>query len=174
MACCPKGSLPYLEATYETKGTIIQTPAVEMYCAPIKGEKDAYGHYPHKGGIVMCPDVWGWGGGRTRAIADGLAEQGYIVVVGKFLSTPAKDGGTDGDGLSPNGQFDKEWIGNFPWPKQKVKVAGAIGYLKGLGVTSIGLMGFCYGGHLCAWASTLDPIVRKLHPRPPFIARDAR
>ena len=76
-----------------------------------------------------------------------------------------------------------EWIKNFPWSKQRFKVGGAIGYLKAMGCEQIGLLGFCYGGHLAAWGSTLDPIVRAapakltapqlivLSSRPPLTAR---
>ena len=103
--------------------------------------------------------MWGWNGGRVRAIADGLAEQGYKVAVGKFLSTPALDGGTDGDALPPDGEFNLEWIKNFPWEKQRPKVEAALGFLKAEGCTKIGVMGFCYGGHPACWASTIDPSV---------------
>ena len=89
--------------------------------------------------------MWGWNGGRVRAIADGLAEQGYKVAVGKFLSTPALDGGTDGDALPPDGEFNLEWIKNFPWEKQRPKLEAALGFLKAEGCTKIGVMGFCYG-----------------------------
>ena len=103
--------------------------------------------------------VWGWNGGRVRAIADGLAEQGYKVAVGKFLATPALDGGTDGDALPPDGAFSMDWIKNFPWEKQQPKVEAALGFLKAEGCTKIGVMGFCYGGHPACWASTTDPSV---------------
>lgn len=108
----------------------------------------------------MAPDVWGWNGGRVRAIADALADQGYLVVVGKFLATPPKDGGTDGDALAPTASFDPEWVSNFSWPKQKGKVHSAIGYLKEKGCKKIGVMGFCYGGHPACWASAEDADVK--------------
>ena len=49
---------------------------------------------------------------------------------------------------------------NFPWEKQKPKVEAALGYLKAAGCEKIGVMGFCYGAHLCCWASATDPTVK--------------
>ena len=70
--CCPVGSLPYLAATYAAKGEVVKLDAVELYHAPVSGQP--------KAGILICPDVWGWNGGRVRAIADGLAEQGLSLI----------------------------------------------------------------------------------------------
>ena len=102
--------------------------------------------------------VWGWNGGRVRAIADGLSEQGYKVAVGKFLA-PALDGGTDGDALPPDGDFSMDWIKQFPWETQRPKVEAALGFLKAEGCSKIGVLGFCYGGHPACWASTVEPSV---------------
>ena len=157
--CCPPGSLPYLEPTWSARGQIVQAEKVELYVSPPPPE-------PPVAGLLLCPDVWGWNGGRVRAIADGFAAEGYLVAVGKFLSTPAKDGGTDGDALPPGGSFDLEWMSsNFSWPKQQPKVAGALAYLKSRlaelqGPCKIGVVGFCYGGHPACFASVTDPDVR--------------
>ena len=111
--------------------------------------------------------VWGWNGGRVRAIADGLAEQGYHVVVAKLLVTPGR-AGTDGDALEPDATFDMDWIKTFPWPTQKPKVDAALSYLTSKGAESIGVMGFCYGGHPACWASRENAFPIKcgvvLHP----------
>ena len=149
-ACCPVGALPYLESEYSGKG---QTTTVgesdggicEIYEAPITGE-------PPTSAILMAPDVWGWNGGRVRAVADGLAEQGYRVIVGKFLVTEGR-AGTDGDALEPDASFDLNWIKTFPWEVQKPKVNACLAYLHASGATKIGVMGFCYGGHPSCWAS---------------------
>jgi len=151
MSCCPAGSLPYLAAEHQAKGKVVSLDAVELYQAPVEGTPTS--------GILIFPDVWGWNGGRVRAIADGLAEQGYNVIVAKMLSTPALDGGTDGDALPPDGQFSMDWIKNFPWEKQQPKVVAALGHLKAAGCAKIGVMGFCYGGHPSCWASTIEPAV---------------
>jgi dienelactone hydrolase len=104
----------------------------------------------------VCPDVWGWNGGRVRAIADALAANGHLVVVAKLLA-PGVDGGTDGDALPPDGEFSMDWIKGFPWEKQKPKVEAALAYLKGKGASKIGVFGLCYGGHPACWASATWP-----------------
>ncbi|EOD10873.1 hypothetical protein EMIHUDRAFT_215122 [Emiliania huxleyi CCMP1516] len=147
-ACCPVGSLPYLAATHTATGRVVDLGAVELYANTTNGTN----------GILICPDVWGWNGGRVRAIADGLSEQGYKVAVGKFLA-PALDGGTDGDALPPDGDFSMDWIKQFPWETQRPKVEAALGFLKAEGCSKIGVLGFCYGGHPACWASTVEPSV---------------
>ena len=92
-SCCPPGSAPYLAADYVAKGAVEDLGVVQLYVSPVDGA-------PTKA-ILRCPDVWGWNGGRVRAIADGLAAQGYLAVVAKLLSPPGgpPDGGTDGSKL---------------------------------------------------------------------------
>lgn len=144
--CCPPGSTPYLEATYAAQGSVVTLGAVDIYAAPAPVGS------PSTKGLLLCPDVWGWNGGRVRAIADALAGEGYIVVVPKLL-TPCMGEGTDGDALPPDGAFSMDWIKNFPWTAQKAKVDAALAYLRSQGATKIGVMGFCYGGHPSCWAS---------------------
>ena len=122
-----------------------------------------------KAALLVCPDVWGWNGGRVRAIADSLAAEGYFVVVGKFLSTPALDGGTDGDALPPGGAFSMDWIKNFPWSSQQSKVHNALAYCKTRVAAlapsltcKFGVVGFCYGGHPACYASIEDETVRRV------------
>ena len=149
--CCPPDAAPYLAPEHEAMGTIMDANGVvEMYQAQIKGAPST--------GIIICADVWGWNGGRTRAIADALSDTGHVVVVPKLL-TPPKEGGTDGDALSPTSQFDLEWVKQFPWDVQKPKLAAVVEYLKGQGVTKVGVLGFCYGGHPCCWMSAEWPDV---------------
>ena len=104
--CCPAGSLPYLSSSYEPTGTIetVSIPGggtLELYCPPAPAG-DCSGK-----AILALPDVWGWNGGRMRAIADSLAKEGYAVAVPKLL-TPASNGGTDGDALSPTCEFSMD------------------------------------------------------------------
>ena len=112
--CCPPTAHPYLATDYAAKGTTLTIDGgVEVYEAPPPAQPTA--------SLLLLPDVWGWAGGRIRAIADGLASEGYYVVVGKMLSTPALDGGTDGDALPPGGTFSLEWIKNFPCVASEAK-----------------------------------------------------
>ena len=129
-------------------GAVMDTGSVELYQSQVKGTPSS--------GIIIIPDIWGWNGGRTRAIADSLSDAGYLVVVPKLL-TPVLNGGTDGDAMDPDTQFDMEWMKKFPWSVQKPKIEATIGYLKGQGVTKTCVLGFCYGGHVAAWASAEWP-----------------
>ena len=47
-ACCPVGSLPYLAATHEATGRIVDLGAVELY---------ANTSSTGTAGILICPDV---------------------------------------------------------------------------------------------------------------------
>ena len=153
MACCPPGSAPYLAATYEAKGLVEDVGGVELYVSPVRA-----GTTPTSA-CLLLPDVFGWNGGRVRAIADGLAEQGYLVATAKLLSPPA-DGGTDGDGMSPTSKFNLDWVRQFPWSTQRPKVAAAVTYLtQTRGCSKVGVVGFCYGGHPACWISNENPDV---------------
>jgi len=104
-------------------------------------------------GLIILPDIWGWNGGRTRAIADDFAKRGDLSVwVPKILE--AVEGGTDGDGLPPNFAFmerrgeitPKNFVG--PWCPENVlpMVEKLITAMKAAGVRRYGYLGFCYGG----------------------------
>jgi len=147
MTCCPVGSLPYLQATYEATGTVVSEGDYEFYIN--KGTESP------TSAIILCPDIWGWNGGRIRAIADHFAGS-YMVVIPKLL-TPVFEGGTDGDAMSPTSEFNMDWIKQFSWKTQKPKLDAAIALCKAKGITKIGMFGFCYGGHPACWASAENP-----------------
>merc|ERR1719305_2151860 len=88
-SCCPPGAAGYLAADHADKGAKKSADGVEYYQAG-----------SGKIGLLICPDVWGWNGGRTRALADEFAKKGLSVWVPKLL--PAYQGGTDGDALPPD------------------------------------------------------------------------
>jgi len=144
--CCPPGSLPYLQATYTGKGTVVKQGDLEFYTHKTGSPTSA---------IIMCPDIWGWNGGRMRAVADHFAAT-YMVVVPKYLN-PVFEGGTDGDAMSPTSDFNMEWIKQFPWSTQKPKMDACIELCKAAGITKIGVFGFCYGGHPASWMSAENP-----------------
>ena len=71
-SCCPQTAHTYLASTHVAMGvemTIIG--GVSVYLAG-KPTANADGGAT---AVVLIPDVWGWAGGRTRAIADLLATQ---------------------------------------------------------------------------------------------------
>jgi len=87
--CCPPNAEKYLAPDYTFTGkTHTLADGVEYYESGSPSLKKA---------VILIPDIFGWNGGRTRNIADWLAEEGYYTVVPKLL-VPAVDGGTDGDG----------------------------------------------------------------------------
>lgn len=147
MSCCPPGSLPYLQAAYEAKGSVVSKDGFEYYINKATENPTS--------AIILCPDIWGWNGGRVRAIADHFAGT-YMVVIPKYLN-PVFEGGTDGDAMSPSSQFNMDWIKQFPWSVQKPKLDAAIAMCKAEGITKIGVFGFCYGGHPACWASQENP-----------------
>lgn len=142
--CCPPGSHGYLQATHEATGTVVKEGELEFYIS--KGTEKP------TSALILCPDIWGWNGGRIRAIADHFAKS-YMVVIPKMLN-PVFEGGTDGDAMSPTSSFNLNWIKQFPWPVQKPKMDVALKLCTDAGVTKIGVLGFCYGGHPACWASS--------------------
>eukprot|EP01035_Chromulina_nebulosa_P022334 gene22334-28922_t len=159
MSCCPPGSEGYLITNYVPKGHVIKENDTEFYSTIIPTNQ------PIKQGIVLIPDVFGWNGGRTRAIADYLAEAGFLTVVPKVLLNTV-DGGTDGDAKFPG------FVKNNPWSQIKPRVIESIKYLKSHGVEKIGTVGFCWGGWPVALALK-DPetseIIAGANPHPSII-----
>lgn len=90
--CCPPNAEKYLAPDYKFVGkTHALADGVEFY--------ETGNPAVTKKAVILIPDIFGWNGGRTRNIADWLAEEGYYTVVPKLL-VPAVDGGTDGDGFT--------------------------------------------------------------------------
>ena len=139
MSCCPPSALPYLAAKPATKGSKKAIDGVEFY------ETGAQS----KAAIILFPDVWGWDSGRTRALADAFAEQGYRTYVPKVLQ-PAFQGGTDGDGLPPDFDLGSRmeefmgWVKTVKWDGIDKKVNALLAYAKAEGATSIGVVGCCW------------------------------
>ena len=139
MSCCPPSALPYLAAKPATKGSKKAVDGVEFY------ETGAQS----KAAIILFPDVWGWDSGRTRALADAFAEQGYRTYVPKVLQ-PAFQGGTDGDGLPPDFDLGSRmeefmgWVKTVKWDGIDSKVNALLAYAKAEGATSIGVVGCCW------------------------------
>jgi dienelactone hydrolase len=139
MSCCPPNAEKYLAPDYSATGsTITLADGVELYHAGTPGPK----------AVLLIPDIFGWNGGRTRNIADMLAEQGYYTIVPKLLA-PGIDGGTDGDGFAAFVDFGHlvDGLKQFPWDSNlQPKVASCMAHLKASGAEKIGVVGFCWGG----------------------------
>lgn len=148
MSCCPPGSAPYLAAEHTDEGKVGEIDGVSYYQV---GSGEA--------GLLFLPDIWGWNGGRTRALCDNFAKKGMSVWVPKTL--PPFEGGTDGDALNP--QFSPVERGSElgplfkgDWNPSKVlpQLHKVIGAMKAAGVKRIAVIGICYGAwngmHLAA------------------------
>eukprot|EP00747_Dinoflagellata_sp_TGD_P165063 gnl/TRDRNA2_/TRDRNA2_185862_c0_seq1.p1 gnl/TRDRNA2_/TRDRNA2_185862_c0~~gnl/TRDRNA2_/TRDRNA2_185862_c0_seq1.p1 ORF type:complete len:281 (-),score=40.28 gnl/TRDRNA2_/TRDRNA2_185862_c0_seq1:127-969(-) len=137
--CCPPGSAPYLAADHTDEGSVAEAEGVQYYQVGSGAV-----------GLLMLPDVWGWNGGRTRALADDFAKKGFNVFVPKLL--PPFEGGTDGDGLPPTfdvtvrgGELGPQFKG--PWSAQEnlPKMQKVVAAMRTAGVKKFGALGFCYG-----------------------------
>jgi carboxymethylenebutenolidase len=99
--------------------------------------------------VVIIPDIYGWNGGRTRAVADYYGSQGYRVLVPRILCPPF-EGGTDGDGFPGTfGEWEKfvPFMQTFNWESSfKPKFVAIKSYLQSTGVTKTSLIVFCFGG----------------------------
>jgi dienelactone hydrolase len=167
MACCPPTAHGYLAAEYASKGTEIAIGGdVDLYTvgAAIVGGTC----------VIICPDVFGYAGGRTRAIADEIVDSGTadFVLVPKLLS-PGLDGGIQGDGLPAGFDFKTRGAEFFPflttfgWESSwKAKLDAVVAHAKAAGAARLGLLGFCFGGMLASLTAA-DPAVKALvvcHP----------
>jgi hypothetical protein len=81
-ACCPPGSLPALSTEYTPAGTTLTAGGVELYEAPVTGMPTS--------AVVVFPDIFGWNGGRVRAIAGACLR--IICCVGAAGPRPTRHG----------------------------------------------------------------------------------
>ncbi|KAG6222112.1 hypothetical protein E4U34_001593 [Claviceps purpurea] len=136
--CCSLGSL--FEGT--PKGKLVKIDdKIEAYIAtPSEGRANKQGH-----GILYLPDVIGiWE--NSKLMADLFAENGYTtVVLDLFNGDPVKLN-------APEGFNIMTWLtegsdGKNPHTPPFVDpiVEAGIKYIKGLGVTKLGAVGYCFG-----------------------------
>lgn len=140
MSCCPPTADKYLAPDYSAIGSTITLAdgSTEVYHIGTPGPK----------AILLIPDIFGWNGGRTRNIADLLAEQGYYTIVPKLL-TPGIDGGTDNDGFAAFVDFGHliDGLKQFPWETSLLpKIAASVAHLRASGAEKVGILAFCWGG----------------------------
>jgi len=127
-SCCPKDSWPELKLDYVCTGhdeTFIDLP---LY---VNGDPS------RKKAIVLLTDVFGPPGGRTKAIADHFALEGYYAVVPDFFR---------GYYLPSFPEFI-DWGRQFPYENklQNDVRDRLLPFLQSKGIESVGLIGFCYG-----------------------------
>ena len=75
MSCCPQGSLPSFKQGEPTlKGRVVKVEDLEIYVVG-KGEKCVIWNY----------DIHGFNSGRTKQLADQLAESGFLVMIPDYF-----------------------------------------------------------------------------------------
>ena len=100
-----------------------------------------------KKGIVYIPDIFGPLPNAFHG-ADILAEKGFLVVMPDFF----RGGEWSLDDFPPKDGFGGEPFQNFinglQYADLKDRIERAVAILHALGATSIGAVGFCWGGNL--------------------------
>lgn len=153
-ACCPPGSLPAMKAdNSKCTGKVVVMDGVRMYITAKADEK--------RRAIIMFSDVWGFGSGHHRVVADYFAEKLSAAVFLPALQpqTPEyfKDQtGPDNDGLPLGFPFTAEtipklmnWAKLNPWSKIKPKIDVVMAHIKKNNYARIDTIGFCWG----VWAA---------------------
>eukprot|EP00442_Polarella_glacialis_P012348 CAMPEP_0115164278 /NCGR_PEP_ID=MMETSP0227-20121206/72955_1 /TAXON_ID=89957 /ORGANISM="Polarella glacialis, Strain CCMP 1383" /LENGTH=272 /DNA_ID=CAMNT_0002576635 /DNA_START=32 /DNA_END=849 /DNA_ORIENTATION=- len=159
MACCPAGAAPYLAADHVDEGQVGEVEGVQYYSS---GSGDC--------GLLFLPDIWGWNGGRIRALADDFAKKGFSVWVPKLL-VPFEEG-TDGDGLPPVFSLAERGailgpLFNGDWKAANVlpHVQKVVSAMKASGVKKFAVAGFCYGAWVGMYlARTMSAAAVTPHP----------
>ena len=151
--CCPEGSHGAMKPVPGYKGCEYQ----------IEGDLTLY-HVGHgQKAIIFIHDIFGLNSGRSRHVADEFAEQGYQVFFPDLFR---------GDTFPDNGKFDGfgDWLKKHPIKRLTDDVINhVVPHAKSKGVTSIGLIGFCWGTYVLTHLSILHPEFKAVvHPHPSF------
>ncbi|XP_066514667.1 carboxymethylenebutenolidase homolog [Hoplias malabaricus] len=110
---------------------------------------------PAEKGIIVIQDIFGWELPNTRYMADMLASNGYVAVcpdffVGKEPWTPNSDWS----------QF-QQWLDDRKPTSISKEVDAVLKFLKGqCGVSSVGVVGFCWGGVATHYISLQYPEIK--------------
>lgn len=153
--CCPPESYPYLASDYAFKGTDGTTEQGFPYYTVGDSTSQA---------LIMIPDVWGYHGGRTRALADYYAANGFTVIVAS-VAYPALEGGVDGEGLPPSFDFTTRggdfmpWISQVTWDNIQPRIQAIVTLLQNKGISRIAINGFCWGGWVVLKSLIAFPII---------------
>ena len=75
MSCCPTGSLDRLgEQGYQPKGKVVRVGDLDIYVVGSGGKC-----------VIWNYDIFGFNSGRTKELADLLAESGFLVVMPDYF-----------------------------------------------------------------------------------------
>jgi dienelactone hydrolase len=124
--CCPPGSWPALQTTYEPKGEVFQIGGVPIYHIG-QGKRV----------VIIITDIFGAFTGRNQSIADTFANWGYNVYVPEILSEVYKDDLTR-EKILP-------YIKGLDQVKMRATFASLIAHLESEGHEKYFAIGFCWG-----------------------------
>ncbi|KAJ2161844.1 hypothetical protein GGF46_001152 [Coemansia sp. RSA 552] len=151
-ACC---NTPPVKATYIAKGERNKVGDLDVYLAGSKASKR---------GLIVNYDVFGFHANVIQ-LCDILGEMGYYVVLPDLLRGKPL---TEADLGKPD-LFVNFCQNEGSWAANKASYIAVRDYLKQSGVSSVGIIGFCWGGKLIVSAlDELDGLVGGaiVHPAP--------
>ena len=128
-SCCPPNSEPFLKNTFPQSGIISKIGNLDVY---------RVGDGPKT--IIVANDIYGFNGGRVRAICDELAKEGYSVVLPDLLNGDKWHDDKPVDGLAIEWALTKpcepivDYINNILIPE-----------LEKEGKKEFASIGFCWG-----------------------------
>jgi len=106
-------------------------------------------------GVVLAFDIFGFSKSNTRKFVDNLAAHGFHTVMPNFFR-----------GSTLNMEKDKEnfreWLKTVPQERFSADLQVSIDYLHSKGVTSIGIVGFCWGGKQALLAGLHNPNIKSI------------
>jgi len=135
-ACCPPGSEPELASTYVPRGKVEKLDGLDLYCVGTVGAN----------AIIVITDIFGPDSGRHKLICDQYADAGFYVAIPDLFR---------GNSYS-SVDFTQlgEWCAKFTWSILKKDIDTVVSFLEKRGVSSFGIVGFCWGSwvvfHACA------------------------
>jgi dienelactone hydrolase len=157
-SCCPADSWPTLKTDGVRAGKVIDLGhgMTQSYAV---GDADTC----NGRAIIMLHDVWGMDSGRQKAMCDQFAAEGYLVVM------PDMYRGVPLDSISNL----KAFASKFPISTVQDDIFNCvIPHLQKQGVTSIGMIGFCWGPwaimKLCADDRAVDVVKIGVNCHPSF------
>ena len=94
--------------------------------------------------IVVVHDVFGFSGGRIKSVCDSFAEEGFLVCLPDLYGASLSIADVGGFGSEGGTKMLRE----NDFAKVRGQLGEALAHLEGLGATSVGLLGFCWGAYM--------------------------
>lgn len=116
---------------------------------------DAYETGDGTKGIVVVQEIFGVNP-HIRSVADRVADAGYRAIAPAFFDRveAGVELGYDADGMTAGIGYASK----LDWANTMADLTAAIEHLHGEGVTSVGIVGFCWGGTASWLAASAAPV----------------